>query len=265
MRKNKGNKPYIFVLALLGIFFLIIFFTIGLDSLKNRNKNLYLIVDQSAVWEYNKTKWVNVDRKNYLEYNWKKCKYYEEGNFIHHNYLVYTNDRWYVFNANKDAILPNSKFLAVGGNKKVSVKNSHLIDTDQNDQLIIEQVLKENGISDYENYMTRSKLTTDLDNDQEEETLYVLSNMFPTDFSPTKIYNIVFVKDNDSIIYVYKDIDSFSNMYNHCKVYLNNIIDVDQDSKDEIIIGCGYYSTNGIMNQMYTLKNKEYKLLISNR
>lgn len=263
--KNKNNKPYLFVLTLLGIFLLIVFFTVGLDSLKNRNKKLYLIVDQSSVWEYGKTKWKNVDRQNFLAYNWQKCQYYEDGIFIDQNYLVYTNNKWYVFDSNKDAIIPNSKFLAVGGGKKVTVKKSNMIDTDQSDQLVIEQVLRENAISDFDHFATKSKLVIDLDNDNKKEVLYVLSNMFLTDFSPSKVYNLVFVKDQDSIIYIYKDIDSIDNMYNNCKVYLNNILDVNKDSKYEIIIGCGYYSTNGVMNRMYTLKNKEYKLLISNR
>lgn len=263
--KKKNNTPYIFVLVLLGVFFLIIFFTVGLDNLKNRNKKLYLIVDQSSVWEYGKTKWKNVDRQNYLEYNWKKCKYYEDGNFIDDQYLVYTNNKWYIFDSNKDAIIPNSRFLAVGGGKKVSVKKNQMIDTDQSDQPVIERVLRENSISDYENFVTKSKFVMDLDGDHDDEVLYVLSNMFSTDFSPSKVYNLVFVKDKDSILYIYKDIDQLDNMYNNCKVYLNNILDVDQDSKYEIIIGCGYYSTSGVKNNMYTLKNKEYKLLISNR
>lgn len=261
--KSKNNKPYIIVLVILIILFLIAIITIGISDINK--KNLYLIVDQSSVWEYQKTKWVNISILNYEQYNWQKCNYYEEGKMLGNNYLVYTNNKWYVFDSNKDAIIQNNTFLAVGGNKKATVKNTNQLPTDKSDEIIIQQVLRENSITDYENYVTRSKVITDLDNDNEEETLYILSNMFPTDFSPTKVYNIVFVKDRDSIIYVYKDIDDLANMYNNCKVYLNNILDVNEDNKYEIIIGCGYYSTNGVENNMYTLKNKEYKLLISNK
>lgn len=54
-------------------------------------------------------------------------------------------------------------------------------------------------------------------------------------------------------------------MYDSCKIYLQNIIDLDNDNKYELITGCGYYSNNGVINNIYTLKNKEYKLLISNQ
>jgi len=261
--KSKNKKPYIIVLIILFIFSLIVFLTVKNNN--SKSNNLYLIIDQSSVFEYNKNKWQSISKLKYDQYNWKKCNYYEDSKFLGSNYLVYTNNKWYVFNSNKEAILQNNTFLAIGGNKKVQVKNITQVNTDQTDEILIRQVLNENSITDYQNYVTRSKVVTDLDNDNKNETLYILSNMFPTDFSPSKVYNIVFVKDDDAILYIYKDIDELANMYDNCKVYLNNIIDINQDSNYEIIIGCGYYSTNGVKNNMYTLNNKKYKLLISNK
>ena len=132
------------------------------------------------------------------------------------------------------------------------------------DNIYIKTILNRYGISDNVNFTNKEKISIDFDNDGENESLFVLRNVFPNEFTPSVTYNLIFLRDNNSTYVVYENISGYNDDYTGCKAYVNNIIDVNNDNKYEILIGCGYYSTKGVYYALYTFLDNKYQLLISN-
>lgn len=262
---NKKNKKVALVLIILLIVFaLILFVVIGISAFRKQKETLYIVVDNNAMWAYKNEKWSTISKTDAKSYNWMAFDVYEGNSFSGRNYLMYTNDKWYIFDNNKKAIIPKEQVLAVGGNVNVSVLDFSTDEFNSNDNIYIKAILNRYGVNDTVNFTIKEKIVLDFDNDGEKESLFVLSNIFPSGFVPDMSYNMIFLRDNDSTYMVYKNVAKYSDDYSGCKAYVNNIIDVNSDKNYEILIGCGYYSTQGVYHALYTFLDNKYQLLISN-
>ena len=254
----KMKKVYIVLIVILLVFFLVMFLVFGLDNIKKNSYDTTIIIGKDTIWTYKNQKWIN--NHNYEKLNWKKYDVYlnneKKGNY----YLMY-NDEWYAFDNKKNAVLLDGDLLAINSNYDVSVSSFEMDEID--DLSYVYSVLEDNKLSKTNKFTVNYKIVLDYDNDGVNEEFYVVSNTFPTNFNPDKIFSLVFMVKDEEIYPIYTDI-SDNTGFNGCRPYFNSFIDVDNDSKYEFILNCAKYSTNGITKMLYKYNKNEFKILISN-
>ena len=253
----RSKKTYIILIGILVVFFLVMFLIFGLDNIKKDSYDTTIVTD-NAVWTMKKQRWDNVT--DFTNLNWKKYDVYTD-NIKKGEYYLWYNSKWYAFDKDKNAILLDGNLLGIKSNYDISVLSFDISEID--DYNYINSILEENDLPTDSEYTSSYKVELDYDSDGEEETFYVISNAFPMDFNPDKIFSIVFMVKNEAIYPIYTNIED--NMgFNGCKPYINSFIDVDSDSKYEIILNCGKYSVSSTTSMLYEFKNNEFKMVISN-
>lgn len=251
---KKDNKKYYIILGVLGVYFIILLIAFIIPSIKENNKDIYLLIDNYAKWKYVDSEWIDI--KDDEEYNWKKFDIYENNLYIG-KYYAFNVDRLRFYDKNDNPIkLDYPNFIAIKSNNKYKVANYEEKEIDNENMKYVNEVLKDNNISTT-NFTNRTMFSYDLDNDKEEEKIFTITNVF-TDEEINKIFNFIFMVKGDRITVVSKTIDDYTNMYDNCKLYVNKVIDVDNDSKYELITGCGYYSETKNCIEMYKLKRGKY-------
>lgn len=254
----KDKKVYIVLIAIILIFFLIMFLVFGLDEIRKESYDTTIIVEDDTVWTYKNKGWSNLSV--YDDLNWKKYDVYLD-NKKNNNYYLWYSDKWYVFNAKKEAVKRDGKLLAIKTNHDISVYDFEASEIE--DYAYVNEVLEDNGLSTDNKYTVKKKIVLDYDNDGIEEEFYLISNTFSLDYDPDKVFSIVFMVKNDEIYPIYTDI-SENTGFNGCRPYISSFIDVDSDSKYEFILSCAKYSVSGVTRMLYEYKNNEFKILISN-
>jgi len=254
----KKNKVYIVLIAVVIIFLLVMFLLFGFDELKKESYDTTIVVGDDTLWVYNNKSWSRVSK--FDQFNWKKFDVYTNNEKIGNYYLWYSN-KWYVFDDNKEAVLTDGDLLGVSANYDISVYNHSISEID--DYSYVYSVLEDNDLPTSSKFTSNYKVVLDIDNDGIEEEFYVISNAFPMDFNPTKIFSIVFMVKDEKIYPIYTNISNNSG-FNGCKPYFSSFIDVDEDSKYEVILSCAKYSTSSVSRILYKFNNKEFKILISN-
>ena len=132
------------------------------------------------------------------------------------------------------------------------------------DLTYVNQVLQEHNLSTSSMFTTLSKVSFDIDNDQNLEDFYVVSNAFPDDFDPEYIFSFAFMVKNDQIYYIYDNIDE-NRFLNGCKPYYTSFLDANNDGNYNIILSCGYFSDLGIVDMLYEFSENQFKIVISNQ
>lgn len=261
----RSKKTYIVLLLILIIFALIMFFLFAKDNLKEEKEATTLIVGNTSVWKYSSRRWLNLTNPTTINsINWQNFEVYEEGKYLG-NYSIWNDgSEWYFFKENKDSIKPVGKVLAYKSNFKIKIKEYSEEQIDLSDQKYIDYVLEENDLSTSSLFTSNYKVNIDYDSDGEEETFYVLTNAFPMEFNPDKIFSLVFMVKDNSIYYLYNSIDD-NRGNNGCRPYFNYFLDLTNDGIDEIILSCGQYSTNGTIDMLYKFEETEFKIQISNQ
>lgn len=254
----KSNKIYIILIAIILIFFVVMFLVFGLDELRKEEYDSTIIVGNDTVWTYKNKSWSN--NTSYNSINWKKYDVYLN-NEKNGNYYLWYSDKWYAFDDKKEAVLLDGDLLAIKSNYDISVYDFQ--DSDIDDYSYAYKMLEKNKISTNSLYTVNKKIELDFDNDGNEETFYIISNAFPMDFNPSKIFSIVFMVKNDKIYPIYTNI-SENKGFNGCRPYFSGFIDVDNNSDYEFVLSCSQYSVKGISRMLYDFDGDKFKILISN-
>lgn len=255
----RTKKAYIILIAIIIIFSLVVFLVFGLDNIKKEGYKTTIILGEDGVLSLENNSW-SYD-SNFAGLNWKKYDVYINNEKVGRYYLWH-NNKWYAFDNSKNAvILDEGDLLAINSNIDVPVYNFSTDDID--DYTYVYEVLENNGISKTNDYTSSHKIVFDYDNDGEDEEFYIVSNAFPLDFDPDKIFSLVFMVKNEEIYPIYTDVSDNSGL-NGCKPYFNAFLDVDNDSKYELILSCAEYSVSNTNTMLYKFENKEFKKLISN-
>lgn len=254
----KSKKVYIILIAILFIFFIIMFLLFGVDEIRKQSLDTTIIVSNDTVWTYNNKKWNNL--YSYGDINWEKYDVYLD-NEKKGNYYLWYNDEWYAFNNKKNAVTLEGDLLGIKSNVDISVYKFNTDDID--DYSYVYEVLKKNSLSIDSKYTSNYKVVFDYNNDGYKEEFYVISNAFPMDFDPDKIFSIVFMVKEDKVYPIYTNI-SENTGFNGCMPYFSSFIDIDGDLKYEFILSCAKYSTSSVTRMLYEFKNNEFKMLISN-
>lgn len=259
----KKKKRYIVILAVLAIYVVIMLLIFNKDMLIPSKEKATIIVGNSTIWDYSEDSWTNITNSSTIEsLSWLEYKVYLDNKEFGNYYLWNNDSKWYIFDSNKKAVSREGNLLAFNSNYDIKVKNFSI------DNIInyyhVEKVLKENDISTSSLYTVATQTSIDIDNDGTKETFYFVSNAFPMDYNPSKIFSFVFMVKNSKIYSIYNDVAP-NTTNNGCKPYLNAVLDIDQDNKYEMIISCGRYSTDKPADMLYKLTDEGFKILISNQ
>ncbi len=268
MRKN----VYITLIIILVVFLALMYFLFAKDNLNQERYSTTFLVGDQTVWNYSSRRWTSfTSYKTLNEINWKKFTVYEDNNKLG-NFLAWKDDKWYFFTDNKEAVVTNGgKILAFNSNHNIDVLDfkEEQANTDS-DQSVIDFVLKDHNLSTSSKLTVSTKINADLDNDQEEETIYCLSNAFATDYYPDSVFSFVVIKDEENIFYLYEAVDDNTGT-NSCRPFIHHILDVNNDKDYEIIVSCGRYSIEEQLDMLFQRQVEEstntasYKIVISNQ
>ena len=257
-----SKKVYVVLLIIIAVFFAFMFLTFGVDNVKENNYTSTIIVGNSTVWDYSNKNWVNVRATTSIEkLNWNKFLVYSNNEKVG-EYSLWHDDKWYVFDDDRNSVKLDGDLLAISANFDVKVLPFQLEQLNNNDMKYVYSVLQKNGLSVDNKFTSLGKVRVDFDNDGVVENFYVMSNVFATDFIPKMIFSIVFMIKDDSIYYIYNDI-SQNRSYNGCKPYFNSFIDVNNDNKYEFILSCGKFGSNNQLDMLYEFEENAFKIAIS--
>lgn len=257
----RDKKVYIVLLVILGVFFLVMFFTFGIGNIRQGKQSTTILIGDDTIWDYNKKKWLNLTTRSSIEkLAWKKFHVYLN-NEEFGSYYLWHDDKWYAFDSKKNAVHLEGNFLAYRANYDMRIldfQEENIVD-----YTYVNTVLRENDLSISSQFTGSSKISIDFDDDGEKEDFYLISNAFPMDFEPEKIFSIVFMVKDEVIYYIYNDI-SDNRSFNGCKPYFTTFLDADNDNKLEFILSCGGYSTSKTVHMLYKYEQDAFKIVISN-
>ena len=150
--------------------------------------------------------------------------------------------------------------MGIDANFDIKIKKFEVVDNQE--QEYTDEILSSNGISSYSELTVNDKINVDIDNDGTSETIYIVSNTFPTETNPNTIFSFVFMIKDNQIINIYSS-KIKGDAYSGCMPYLSSIIDADNDDKYEIILTCARFSAQEPINTIYKFENNQFKQLIS--
>ena len=261
----RSKKTYIILIIILLIFAITMYFLVAKNNIKEEKTITTLIVGDTSIWNYTNKEWVNVenpitiDKLNWLDFN------VFENNKYKGKYKVWNDtEKWYYFDKNNNPITTDGNIFSYKSNYEIKVKDFMEKQLEAKDKEYINHVLEENNLSISSKFTSNYKVELDYDSDSIIETFYIITNAFPTEFVPDQIFSIVFMAKENNIYYLYKEIDD-NRVNNGCKPYINTILDLNDDGVDELILSCGRYSENGIVDMLYKFEDNEFKIKISNQ
>ncbi len=262
---------YITLILILIIFLAAMYFLFARTNLNEERYSTTFIIGDSTIWNYSSRRWQTLQNyKSINDINWKRFTVYEDNKKLG-NYLVWKDDKWYFFTDNREAVVTNGgKILAFNTNHPITVADFSEEQTTEKDKDVIDFVLQSHELSPSSKFTVSNKINIDLDNDQEEETIYCLSNAFATEFNPDSVFSFVVVKDGDNIYDLYEAVDDNTGT-NSCRPFIHHIIDVNNDKNYEIIVSCGRYSIEEQLDMLFqrqvdsNTKEINYKIVVSNQ
>ena len=259
-----SKKIYIVLLIIIAVFFAVMFLTFGVENIKQDNYSSTIIVGDSTVWSYKNKKWSNLRSNTSIEkLNWNKFQVYSNNEKIG-VYSLWHDDKWYIFDDNKNAVKIDGNLLAISSNFDVNVLPFNVENISTQDMQYVYYVLQENNLKADNKFTSLGNVNIDFDNDGKIENFYVISNVFAMDFTPKMLFSIVFMVKDNNIYYIYNDI-SENRSYNGCKPYFNSFFDTNNDGIYEFILSCGKFSSNEQIDMLYTFKENAFKIAISNQ
>lgn len=258
----KEKKIYITLLIILFVFFIVMFSLFGVKNIQSEKDHSTIIVGDRTIWKYEKKRW-SIIRNNIAveDLNWKKYRVFdnqvEKGDFY-----LWHDDKWYVFDDNKSAVLLEGDLFAYSANYDMNIQPFSVENVD--DLSYVKQVLIDHNLSTSSKFTVLSKVLFDFDGDQNQEEFYIVSNAFPSDFEPEYIFSFVFMIKNEQIYMIYDNLDE-NRFLNGCRPYITSFLDANHDGKYNFILSCGYYSDLGIVDMLYEFSDNQFKILISNQ
>lgn len=252
----KNKKTIIIILLVLVAYLVLMVILFGSEKVKDKFYNMDIMLSSGAKWHLEDGIWTDIkDEKNY---NWKKFNVYVDNQLLGNYNLLY-NKKWYVYDDEKNLIDYDGTIVGIKGNKKFKLINFDKSNFDSSGENILKSILKKENI-DFTNNFQGIKITIDIDGDAKEEIIYTASNAFVEDQNITHRYSIIFIKDDETKI-IYQDYQDASMKYSMCVPKINTIIDLDEDSKYELITECNYYSIMGTCTSLYEIKDDNYRLV----
>ena len=252
---KKDRKKYYIGLGILIIYFIVMLVVFIIPAILKSGIETYILIDNYEKWQYNGDVWKNITDKS--KYNWQKFDIYEDNKYVG-NYNALFNETWHFYDDdNKPVKIDSTNMIAIRSNRDYAVADFTEREITSEEMKYVNEILKEKDITTND-FTSSSVIDYDLDHDLEDEKIFTISNVFTENISD-KLFNFVFVVNDEKIMILAETVADFSDMYDNCKMYVSKIVDTNGDDKYEIITGCGYYSDTENCFEMYELDNNEYQ------
>lgn len=260
---TKKKKRYTVILVILIIYVLLMVLVLGKDTLIKSKDATTIIIGDNTIWNYSDESWLNITSSSTIDdISWLDYKVFLDNKELGNYYLWNDGNEWYIFDSNKNAVNKEGSIIAFRSNYDIKVKD--FTTEEIRNYYHVDKVLEENDLSTSSKYTVSTEISIDIDSDGSKETLYFISNAFPLDFNPSKVFTFVFMVKNSEIYPIYKEIAQ-NNSVNGCKPYLSAIMDIDEDNTYELVVSCGRYSIQKPVDMLYKLTDEGFKILISNQ
>lgn len=260
----KKNLRYIILILILVVYFLVLYLFIGKDYVKEGKLATRIVIGEHTVWQLENRKWLNISKNETKtkELNWQEFNVFINSKEIG-KYYLWKNDSWYLFDKEKNAFQYQGNLFAYQANYGINLYGfkEEKVTSDS----YIQEVLIGNNFSLDMNLTVSTVVKYDFDSDSEEESLYLISNAFPEpeDHQPDKIFTSIFIVDNEQVEVLYNSIEKNRGL-NGCQPFLDYILDVDDDSKNELILKCARYDRLPPLVMLYDKVEDKFNLVISN-
>ena len=255
----KRYVPLIIVMIIVGVTMFLLY---GLDSLRREKYETAIVVGDNTSWIYKKKRWIKVSSANAFEdLNWKNFEVYENNERVG-SYNLWHDDKWYVFDDKRNAINIEGEMLAYRSNYDITM--DEFSKEEITDNTYVNTVLTDHNLSNDNKFTTTYKTSVDIDHDGSLEEFYVISNVFPLNFQPEKIFSFVFMVKDETIYYLYEDVADYR-VYAGCSPDIITFIDANADNNDELIVSCFQYSNLGRVDMLYNFNGENFNILISNQ
>lgn len=242
-------KKLIIIICIITIY--VLGMIIGIKLFSNE---MYLYMGNNIRWHYSDKKWENLENNipynNFMVYNTLENEY--AGKYD----IKYENENWYIKKKNYE--LFDKPAIMFKGNKKlniISYQENYDLDNSEVKALLNHLNLDMNNYTGY-------YIDIDLDNDDEIERIYCLTNSEIIGINENIYYSLIYVKDGNQYIEVSleKSNERFDTTY-----WISSIIDLNNDNKYELLVTKTDISQNEDKRDviMYGLENNQYIKLIS--
>ena len=258
----RSKKLYIILIAIVIVFFVVMFLMFGTTNILQEQYQATLIVGNHTVWNYRNKRWNNLILSNNLQQlNWQKYEVYLN-NEKFGNYYLWHDDRWYLFDDDHNPVSMEGDLLAYVANYDLNVKG--FSEDDSLDLAAVQNVLYDRNIPLDSLFTNQSHVAFDFDSDGVVEDFYLITNVFAMDFDPDSYFSFVFMVKENRIYMIYDDVTS-SNSFNGCKPFFTSFLDVNHDHIYEFILSCGRYSIEEQVDMLYQFDEGAFKIVISNQ
>ncbi len=238
------------------------FLLFGVDNIRQEKMATTIIVGDHSVWTYKDKKWMNLrSRSSFSQLSWTNFQVFQDNERMGEYYLWY-QDKWYVFDAKKNAIPITGNLIAYQSNYDLNIRSFK--QEEVQDFQSVYTVLENNNLGISSEFTSIYKVPFDIDGDSLEEEFYIISNAFPMDFDPDQIFSIAYMVKDDVIYPIYTDI-SKNTSFNGCKPFYQSFLDVNQDGIYELILSCAHYSVSDQVDMLYQFDQGAFKIIISNQ
>lgn len=258
------KKIYVIIILIAVLYFCLMYFLFikPTPQILTTHGDVSMIIGPNTVWKYENKRWKVInnissyDNQFYNLYIDNKLKGTYELGYMDAGWNYYEKDCFANSLDCKNYSLVDEKFIAIAGDRDVTLKKFKVINVDKSE---IREIMKELHISESEN-MKIEKIVLDLDNDKTDEEIYIISNVFMQNEFVNKYYSILLIKKGKKIMTLYKNITDTEN--ENCDIQVPYILDMSVNKKYSIISQCMYNDLVGSCHELYEWYNGEYKRVI---
>lgn len=262
--KSTNEKVGIYIIVTLVIILVIVLVLYKLNIFGRKPDEANLVVDDTVMFKYSKKKWSIVNKNLYEDYNWNKYKIYSNNDYYGKKQVVNMVDKWYIFETDRKPVnIPDNR-LYLGGKINTKLFKFESNNFDNKDMTYVHKILDNYKVSrsDQNNYTYGYKVVFDFDNDNSDEILYVVSNMFSEgDFD--KSYSFMFIRDGTKTKMIYNKVEGQDMNLKGCYFHLFSIVKVDGINNYQLLTTCSHYSaSNENEYGLYQYENNNVQLLL---
>ena len=169
---KKGRLKYIIIIVIIVVYGIGMYLVFGVDESRERRATTTLLIGDETVLNYTSRQWLNVTSQELLSsINWQDFNVYIDNEYFG-NYLVWRDDRWYLFNQNREAVsYQGNDFFAYKAGFEMDVLPFQT--TQITDFSYVNQVLENHGLASNPSYTLTEFSSFDFDKDGVNEDFYI--------------------------------------------------------------------------------------------
>ncbi len=220
---------------------------------KPLSKDLFsIIVEPDTVYRFLENDSVSLYNK--LELNasvGQNYSIYENANYLG-DYNITYNDKWYIYDNNKNFVNYEGNIVVLKGDVKPNVLS--FLETQQNDtdKNIITNYLNNLNISYNYDELYKIKYIVN------QETFYVVSNSLLYERDYNYAFTFIFKYKNNKYYEIYKVLNEDTDTFNVCKPALINVFNY---KKNYYIFKCDYHIGTGYQYMLFDDNNDKFSLV----